>query len=123
MSVSVVQALSDLLKQVDARCEGRCEGNSPLAAAAGAAREALSGVRRREFYVVVTERDIDLQWLERHKNDPTSTYESWGPIVHEQYVNKSSYAECEQRARVLGDRYGWTRIARVIVEDWPEETK
>lgn len=109
-------ALVTLLAQLDAGQPMSVE----LYAVAEGAREALAETRRHEFFVVIAATDVGKSYRERH---PNSTFEDRGPMVWETYVNGATRANAEKHAKRLGAEYGWARVGRVIVEDWPASSE
>lgn len=107
-------ALSELLNRVTERCHGSIEGNSELAMAAQRARALLASTTR-EFFVVVSQHDatekVRREW----------SYQHTGPIVFECYLDKATRETAQAFRNRIGNGYGWTRVGRLIVEDWPEE--
>ena len=60
---------------------------------------------KTDIYVLVSERDT-------YDVRPDSM-----SIIHEQYVDKASFEEVKARQASLGNRYGTTRIARLVFVD------
>lgn len=107
-------ALRTLLAAVDERCGGRVTGNTALADAADRARELLCPTRR-EFYIVVAGQDADDQYFLRHPDS-----EPRGPIAWETYLNASNtFESATAHAQRLAKTHKWSRVGRLIVEDWP----
>lgn len=116
MSTTYREALAELLAQVDARCGGKAEGNSSLAAAADRARELLTATRR-EFFVPVLGKDMNETHAQRYDADPR------GPLALETYLDDwNTYANVSAVAQRFTD-HKWVRIGRLIVEDWPVDDK
>ena len=115
-SVTMHTALSNLFHEIEKRADGLPLDDSDLAHAIADAREVLRLATRHEFYVVIVQNEMGKDFLLKH---PDSELEDKGPLVWETQVNGATRPHAEAHAKMLGSAYGWTRVGRVIVEDWP----
>lgn len=84
--------------------------------------EGVSSQIKLEFYAVVTQYDGEIRsFLRRERERSTKELGQVnfpeGPIIHETYVFKAGSLEAAtRRAASMGDKLGWAKVARVILE-------